>query len=92
MYNCHAKSISKIVNFGKVSMSNIKFVLVPEKDSWKLDGEEMYFNIFWMQKCPDITLEQMFEKKIGFIPKGGDIDALRYPKDYEISVTPRSES
>jgi len=70
-------------------MKKIKFILVPEKDSWQIEGEQVFLNIFWLQKCPDVVLEQLLEKKLGFIPHGGDIDALRYPKEYEIVVSGR---
>jgi hypothetical protein len=70
-------------------MEEAKFVLVPEKDSWKLESNGKLFNIFWLQGCPDIVLDQMLEKELGFIPKKGNIDLLRYPKQYEFIATPR---
>jgi hypothetical protein len=69
-----------------------KFILVPQKDSWDLEDGSLSLNIFWMQGCPDVVLEQIFEKKLGFIPRKGDIDALRYPKQYEITVTERDKN
>jgi len=70
-------------------MNEVKFILVPEEDSWKSESNNKLYNIFWMQGCPDIALERMLERDLGFLPKRGDIDALRYPKQYEIVVTER---
>lgn len=67
------------------------FVLHPEEDSWKLEDNSLSLNIFWMQGCPDVVLEQMLEKKLGFAPHKGDIDSLRYPKEYELTVSDRGK-
>jgi len=71
---------------------NKKFVLHPEKDCWELEGGGLTLNVFWMQKCPDVVLDQMLEKNLGFVPHKGDIDALRYPKEYELNVTERDRN
>ena len=71
-------------------MDEVRFVLVPEEDSWKSENNGKMYNIFWMQGCPDVALETILERDLGFMPKKGDIDALRYPKQYEINVTSRS--
>lgn len=68
-----------------------KMILVPEKDCWELEDGSFSVNIFWMQGCPDVVLEKIFEKKIGFVPRGGDIESLRYPKQYELIITSRDE-
>ncbi len=76
----------------KNKVNEKKFILHPEKDEWKLEDGSLTINVFWMQKCPDVVLEQMLEKNLGFVPHKGDIDALRYPKDYEITVTERNRN
>jgi hypothetical protein len=69
-----------------------KFVLVPEQDSWKVESTGKMFNIFWLQGCPDVALDRMLEKELGFLPKRGDIDLLRYPNKYEFVATPRERN